>query len=87
MIRSHPCYTNTGSWYDWAYFDWEEFDSPIVGKIMMINDLSNCDIAHDMDQDPDTIIDDAPDGIITHLTKEKWVIILAAELMGLMLTY
>ena len=63
LIRSHPCYANKGSWYDWAYFDWEEFDTPIVAKIMMIIDLSNCDIVHDMDQDPDTIIDDAPDQI------------------------
>ena len=57
------------SQYDWEYFDWAEFDTPVVAKIMMIIDLSNCDIVYDMDQDPDTIIDDAPDRIITHLTE------------------
>ena len=71
LIRSHPFYANKDSWYDWAYFDWEEFDTPIVAKIMMIIDLSNCDIVHDMDQDPDTITDDAPDRTVTHLTKEE----------------
>ena len=30
LIRSHPCYANKGSWYDSAYFDWEECDTPIV---------------------------------------------------------
>ena len=70
LIRSHLYYANKGSWFDWAYFDLEEFDTPIVAKIMMIIDLSNYDIVHDMDQDPDTITDDAADRIITHFTKE-----------------
>ena len=49
---------------------------------MMIIDLSNYDIVHDMDQDLDTITDDTPDIIIPPLTKEKWVVILAAETDG-----
>lgn len=45
----------------------------------MIIDLSECDIVHTMDQDPDTIPLDAADRIIHHLTNEKWVILLASE--------
>ena len=56
LFRSHPYYANKDSWYDWAYFDWEEIDTPIVAKIRMIIDLSNYDIVYDMDQDPDTIM-------------------------------
>jgi len=45
----------------------------------MIIDLSDCDITYEMDQDPDTIPDDANERVITHLTNEKWAIVLAAE--------
>ena len=45
----------------------------------MIIDLLDCDIIHNIDQDPDTITDDVDQKIITHLTKEKWVIVLAPE--------
>ena len=46
---------------------------------MTIIDLSECDIIHNMDQDPDTIPDDTDQQVIPHLTKEKLVIVLAAE--------
>ena len=46
---------------------------------MMIIDLSDCDTIHIMDQDPDSIPDDAEQQIIPHFKKEKWVIVLAAE--------
>ena len=45
----------------------------------MIIDLSDCDITYEMDQDPDTIPDDANERVVTHLTNEKWEIVLAAE--------
>ena len=79
LYRSHPCFHKRGCWYDWAYFQWHGFDKPIAARIMMIIDLSECDIIHNMDQDPDTIPDDAEQLIIPHLTNKKWVIFLAAE--------
>ena len=79
LYRSHPCYAKKGCWYDWAYFNWDGFEKPIAARIMMIIDLSECDIVHTMDQDPDTIPLDAADRIIHHLTNEKWVILLASE--------
>ena len=79
LYRSHPCYTKKGCWYDWAYFNWEGFDTPIAARIIMILDLSECNIVHHMDQDPDTIPEDATARIIPHLTKEKWVILLASQ--------
>ena len=45
----------------------------------MIIDLSECDIIHTMDQDPDTIPNDESDRIIHYLTNEKWVIVLASQ--------
>ena len=36
---------------------------------MMIIDLTHCDIIHDMDQDPDTIPDNAGEMVIHHLKK------------------
>jgi len=78
-FRAHPCYCKKGCWYDWAYFKWQGFESPIPARIIMIIDLTECDITYDMDQDPDTIPDDANERVITHLTNEKWVIVLAAE--------
>ena len=79
LYRSHPCYAKKGCWYDWAYFNWDGFDKPIAARIMMIIDLSECDIIHTMDQDPDTIPNDASDRIIHHLTNEKWVVLLASQ--------
>ena len=45
----------------------------------MIIDLSDCNITYGMDQYPNTILDDANERVINHLTNEKWVTILAAE--------
>ena len=41
IYRCRPFYSNTGSWYDWTYFEWEGFDSCIPARILMILDLSN----------------------------------------------
>ena len=45
----------------------------------MILVLSHCAIAHDRDQDLDTISDDTRNRIIPQFSKEKWVIMLVSE--------
>ena len=79
LYRAHPSYSNKGSWYDWAYFKWSGYDLPIPGKIMLIIDLSDCDIIYDKDQDPDTLQQDDCNLNVEHLTKEKWIVVSAAE--------
>ena len=79
LFKSHPCYTKKGSWYDWAYFRWYGFEEPIAARILIIIDIIECEILNHMDQDPDTLPDDAHLRIIPHLTQEKWVVLLAAE--------
>jgi hypothetical protein len=80
IYRAHPSFCNNVCWYDWAYFNWEGFDDPIVARIMMIVDLSNVALDVEPDMDPDeavvgeTAINNAP-----HLTNEIWVLVLAAE--------
>ena len=37
--RSHPCYTQSGPWYDWGYFQWNGINKPIAGRLMIIFDL------------------------------------------------
>ena len=46
---------------------------------MITIDLNHCEIIHEMDHDPDTILNNASDMVIPHLTKDIWVVILAAE--------
>ena len=48
LYRSHPCFHKKGCWYDWAYFQRHGFDKPIPARIMMIIDLSDCNIIHNM---------------------------------------
>lgn len=45
----------------------------------MILNLSDCDITYNMDQDPDTIPDDANERVVTQVTDKNWIIILVAE--------
>ena len=71
MYRCHPFYANTGSWYDWAFFRWEGFDSNIPGRILMILDLTECEISEDVDIDQDQIATASHVARIPHLTKEK----------------
>ena len=56
LFRSHLCFTKKGSWYDWAYFRSHGFAELITVRIIMIIDLSECEILHHMDQDPDTLL-------------------------------
>ena len=46
---------------------------------MMIIDLSHCEIIHEMDQNPDTIPDNASDMVIPYFIEEIWLVILLAE--------
>ena len=84
IYRCHPFYGNTGSWYDWAYFRWEGFDSNIPGKILMILDLTECEICEDVDIDQDQIATASHVVRIPHLTQEKWAVIKAAELSSIL---
>lgn len=43
--------------------------------MMMMIDVTHCDIINYMDQDPDTL----PNNYKHNLTKKKWVVLLAAE--------
>ena len=79
LYISHLCFHKKGCWYDYTYFQCQGFDKPITVRRMIILDLSDCDIINSIQQDPDTIPDDADQHIIPHLTIEKWVIVLAVE--------
>lgn len=79
LCISHPCYTKKGFGYACAYFRWHGFDDPIAARTMMIMDLSDCEILSYMDQDPDTVLDNNHLRIKSHLTQEKWLILLASE--------
>ena len=78
IYRCHPFYANTGSWYYWAYFRWDGFDSNIPARILMILDLKECDISEDVDIDEDQISNLSHIATILHLTKEKWAVVKAA---------
>ena len=80
IFRCHPFYGNTGSWYDWAYFDWDGFDCLIPARILMIIDLSESTINYDVDIDPDEeiVLSENVTKMI-HLTKTKWVVVKAAK--------
>ena len=78
IYRCHPYFANTGGWYDWAYFSWDGYDNYIAARILMILDLTECDISYEPDVDPD-IINQTPNVTrITHLTNKKWVVVKAA---------
>ena len=79
IYRCHPFYVNTGSWYDWAYFRWEGFNSCIPARLLMILDLSACEITYEVDIDHDQLSTLSHVATIPHLTKAKWVVIKAAQ--------
>ena len=81
IYRCHPLYVNTGSWYDWAYFRWEGFNSCIPARLLMILDLSESEISYevDIDIDQDQVSTIAHVATLPHLIKDKWVVIKAVE--------
>ena len=80
LFRCHPFYANVGSWYDWAYFNWEGYDECIPARLLMILDLSNTEIVYDVDIDKDKISECNNHMTTTpHLTNEKWVVVEAAQ--------
>lgn len=45
----------------------------------MLIDVTHCNNMHDTDQDSETLPNDCNQRIIRHLTKEKCIVLLAAE--------
>ena len=73
IYRANPYYFKKGCWYDWAYFEWEGFSDPLPGRIMMILDLSDTELLYrDHNNGPNE------EHVVHHLTKEVWLVILAA---------
>ena len=71
IYRCRPFYANTGSWYDWAYFRLEGFESYIPARLLMILDLSACEITYEVDIDHDQMSTLSYVATIPHLTKDK----------------
>ena len=46
---------NTWTWYDWAYLGLEGFDLLIPARMLMILDLTDSKINHEVNIDPDSI--------------------------------
>ena len=72
LYRAHPCYFKKGCWYDWGLFNWDGFEDPIPGRIMMILDLSDVEIIYRNETD------EINQHTVKHLTQEIWLVILAA---------
>lgn len=60
-------------------FQEQGLDRRLPGRIMMIIDLSDCDIIYNINMDPDIVLDATYQLILSHLPREKWVIVLAVE--------
>ena len=79
VYKAHPCYQTKDSWYDWAYFKWDGYEQSIPARIMMIIDLKNVEISYKFQSNTDGVHSSRIVQPIRHLTKEKWLIVLAAE--------
>ena len=77
VYRAHPKFNKSGGWFDWAYFQWEGFDLPIVAEIQMMFDLSSTEISFVTEEDYDRDNDAVP--FRQHLSKEKWCAVRAAK--------
>ena len=71
IYHCHPFFANTGSWYDWAYFRWEGFNSCIAARLLMILDLSAREFTYEVDINQDQISTLSHVATIPHLTKEN----------------
>ena len=71
IYRCHPFYANTGSRYDWVYFRWKGFDYCIPARLLMILDLSECEINYEVDIDQVQVYNIAHTAALLHLTKYK----------------
>lgn len=79
IYRCDPQCLQEGEWYDWAYFRWEGFDEPLVGKIHIMLDLSKATIST---EEPDTggdILRLEEEVALPFLTKECWCLIKAGK--------
>ena len=45
--RCHPSYRSDNHKYDWALIKWEGFVEPVLGRILMFFDLTNCSFVED----------------------------------------
>ena len=55
LYRSHPYYVQSGERYDWGYFQWTGIDKLIPGRMMMVFDISDCEIDNTPDIAPDLV--------------------------------
>ena len=79
IYRCHPFYANTGHWFDWANFRWEGYESYVPARLLMILDLTDCEINYEADIDQDELTKITYVSTIPHLTNEKWAVVNAAE--------
>ena len=63
-------------WFDWAYFEWGVFEQPLPARIMMIINLTDTITAYDIYQNPNSENSEHYHTSITHVSIEKWVIVL-----------
>ena len=45
--RCHPSFRKKNPWFDWALIKWEGFIEPVLGRILMFFDLSDCTFVED----------------------------------------
>ena len=81
LYRSHPQYSKSGEWHDWAFFEWPDYEEPIPAKILAFIDLTDSTIINSRENDDD--IDYGPGTDNTnfpnqYLTNEKWCAVKAA---------
>ena len=67
------------SWYDWTCFKLDGYEQSTPTRIMMIIDLIDAEILYECESDTDGENSSRAVQPIRHLTKEKWVVVLAAE--------
>lgn len=83
LFRSHYCYSKEGSWYDWVYFRWHGFEQLISAKIRKSNDdhrsIRMCYYTS-YGPRPRHSTRWCLSKNYSTFDKEKWIVLLAAEL-------
>ena len=79
IYRAHLYYQTKFSWYDWAYFKLDGYEQSIPARIMMTFDLKDTEITYKCESNTDGEYSSRTVQPIIHLTKKKWIIVLAAE--------
>ena len=73
IYRAHPCYSGSGPWYDWAYFEWEGLDELIPCKMYMFLDLCECTIKNGRTSTGQNALEPQ-----TFLRKDLWAVVSTA---------